>query len=118
MIYLSYLYLYIYICYILLIQFFCFQTTHWNSPNFYAFYPTGNSYPAVIGDLLCNSIGGIGLSWISSPVCTELEVIVMNWLGKSLALPDEFLNCNGSRGGGVIEVNNIITYIIKNLTFF
>lgn len=71
-----------------------------------------------MGDLLCNSIGGIGLSWISSPVSTELEVIVMNWLGKSLALPDEFLNCNGSRGGGVIEVNIIITNAIKNLTFF
>lgn len=70
-----------------------------------------------MGDLLCSSIGGIGLSWISSPVSTELEVIVMNWLGKSLALPDEFLNCNGSRGGGVIEVNIIITNAIKNLTF-
>ncbi|KAG9428127.1 alpha-methyldopa hypersensitive protein isoform X1 [Apis mellifera carnica] len=91
-------------------------TTHWNSPNFYAFYPTGNSYPAVIGDLLCNSIGGIGLSWISSPVCTELEVIVMNWLGKSLALPDEFLNCNGSRGGGVIEGSASETTLLCLLT--
>lgn len=58
------------------------------------------------------------MSWISSPVSTELEIIVMNWLGKSLGLPDEFLNCSGGLGGGVIEVNNIITNITKNLTFF
>lgn len=40
---------------------------------------------------------------MSSPVCTELEVVTMNWLGKLLGLPEEFLNCSSGPGGGVIQ---------------
>ncbi|KAK0172568.1 hypothetical protein PV328_005871 [Microctonus aethiopoides] len=77
--------------------------THWNSPQFHAYYPTANSYPAIIGELLSAGIGGVGFSWISSPACTELEVVTMNWLGKMLGLPKEFLNCSDGPGGGVIQ---------------
>lgn len=49
---------------------------------------------------------------MASPVCTELEVITMNWLGKLLGLPEEFLNCSSGPGGGVIQVKMeiLITY--------
>ncbi|XP_076161625.1 3,4-dihydroxyphenylacetaldehyde synthase isoform X2 [Ptiloglossa arizonensis] len=77
--------------------------THWNSPNFHAFYPCANSYPALVADILCNGIGCIGFSWFASPACTELEVIMMNWLGKLIGLPNEFLNCSEGPGGGVIQ---------------
>lgn len=41
----------------------------------------------------------------SSPACTELEIVVMNWLGKMIGLPETFLHThNGSKGGGVIQV--------------
>ena len=41
----------------------------------------------------------------SSPACTELETIVMDWLGKMIGLPDEFLHTKPhSPGGGVIQV--------------
>lgn len=40
---------------------------------------------------------------LCSPACTELEVIVMDWLGKLLNLPEEFLNCHDGPGGGVIQ---------------
>lgn len=44
------------------------------------------------------------LSKASSPACTELETIVMNWLGKMIGLPEEFLHrSGGSGGGGVIQ---------------
>ena len=40
----------------------------------------------------------------SSPACTELETIVMDYLGKMIGLPDEFLHRNPhSPGGGVIQ---------------
>ncbi|XP_076663371.1 aromatic-L-amino-acid decarboxylase [Andrena cerasifolii] len=77
--------------------------THWNSPHFHAFYPTANSYPAIVGDILSTGIGCIGFSWLASPACTELEVITMNWLGKLIGLPQEFLNCSEGPGGGVIQ---------------
>lgn len=42
----------------------------------------------------------------ASPACTELETIVLDWLGKAIGLPSQFLAFNeSSRGGGVIQVN-------------
>lgn len=40
---------------------------------------------------------------IASPACTELEVEMLNWLGKMLQLPSEFLASSGGKGGGVIQ---------------
>ena len=41
----------------------------------------------------------------SSPACTELESLVMDWLGKMIGLPSDFLHArNDSLGGGVIQV--------------
>ncbi|ESO98477.1 hypothetical protein LOTGIDRAFT_201667 [Lottia gigantea] len=77
--------------------------THWHNPNFHAYFPTANSYPAILGDILSDGIACIGFSWAASPACTELEVHMMNWLGKMLNLPKEFLFSPGGHGGGVIQ---------------
>lgn len=77
--------------------------THWHSPHFHAFYPTGCSYPSIIGNILSDGLGVIGLTWMASPACTELEVVTMNWFGKLLGLPEVFLNCSDGPGGGVIQ---------------
>ena len=48
----------------------------------------------------------------AAPACTELETIVLDWLGKMINLPDDFLSCKkGSKGGGVIQVSTL-TYIL------
>ena len=77
--------------------------THWHSPQFHAYFPTANSYPAIVADMLSDAIGCIGFSWIASPACTELEMVMMDWLGKMLDLPDEFLFSGPGQGGGVIQ---------------
>ncbi|XP_064615978.1 aromatic-L-amino-acid decarboxylase-like [Liolophura sinensis] len=77
--------------------------THWHSPHFHAYFPTSNSYPAICADILSDAIGCIGFSWAASPACTELEVVMMDWLGKLLNLPSEFLSSSGGPGGGVIQ---------------
>lgn len=106
--------------------------THWQSPNFHAYYPTQTSYPSIgepirtiswftkiyryhfqinlsasvffaVGEIISSGFGVVGFSWICSPACTELEVVVMDWLGKFLNLPDAFLNCSEGPGGGVIQ---------------
>lgn len=41
--------------------------THWHSPNFHAFYPTANSFPAIVGEMLSAGFGCIGLSWVRTP---------------------------------------------------
>jgi len=41
---------------------------------------------------------------MSSPACTELEVLMMDWLGKMLDLPPAFLSSTpNGHGGGVIQ---------------
>ncbi|GLH01301.1 Aromatic L-amino-acid decarboxylase [Gryllus bimaculatus] len=81
----------------------CLQVTHWHSPRFHAYFPTANSYPAIVADMLSGAIACIGFSWIASPACTELEVVMLDWLGKMLELPPEFLASSGGKGGGVIQ---------------
>ncbi|KAF3840040.1 hypothetical protein F7725_018757 [Dissostichus mawsoni] len=65
--------------------------THWHSPYFYAYFPAASSYPAMLADMLCTAIGCIGFSWAASPACTELETVMLDWLGKMLNLPEDFI---------------------------
>jgi aromatic-L-amino-acid/L-tryptophan decarboxylase len=75
--------------------------THWQSPNFFAYFPANASGPAILGDLLSSALGVQGMLWATSPACTELETHVLDWLVPMLGLPKKFLS-NGS-GGGVIQ---------------
>ncbi|XP_023024196.1 tyrosine decarboxylase 1 [Leptinotarsa decemlineata] len=80
--------------------------THWQHPQFHAYFPSGNSYPSILGDMLSDAIGCIGFSWAASPACTELETIVMDWMAKAIGLPDHFItSVKGSKGGGVIQTS-------------
>lgn len=77
---------------------------HWNHPNFYAYFPSANSYPSVLGDMLSAGLGTIGFSWASAPASTELETIVLDWLAKALDLPEHFLTEDKhSKGGGALQ---------------
>src|SRR6201984_2463486 len=63
--------------------------THWQSPNFYAFFPSNSSGPGILGDLLSSGLGVQGMLWSTSPACTELETHVMDWLGPVLGFPEK-----------------------------
>jgi aromatic-L-amino-acid decarboxylase len=75
--------------------------THWQSPDFFAFFPANTSYPATLGELLSAGLGVQGMLWATSPACTELESHVLDWLVGMLDLPDAFRST--STGGGVIQ---------------
>lgn len=75
--------------------------THWQSPNFFAFYPSNSSTAGLLGEMLSGGFNVIGFSWITSPAATELEAIVLDWLGKLINLPEAFLL--SGKGGGVIQ---------------
>ena len=70
--------------------------THWQSPDFFAYYPANSSVAGFIGEMLSGGINMVGFSWITSPAATELEMIVMDWLAKALQLPDEYLSTGES----------------------
>lgn len=72
-------------------------------------------------------LGLVGTSWCpgalqmtllslfqaSSPVCTELEMNVMDWLAKMLGLPEHFLHHHpGSQGGGVLQVRPLAKLLL------
>jgi aromatic-L-amino-acid/L-tryptophan decarboxylase len=75
--------------------------THWQSPNFFAYFPCNASGPGILGDLLSSGLGVQGMLWSTSPACTELETHVLDWLVGMLGLPEKFLS--SSTGGGVIQ---------------
>lgn len=95
--------------------------THWQHPHFHAYFPAGNAYPSILADMLSDALGCVGFSWAASPAYTELEIIMLDWMGKMIGLPDEFLcltsaenednatdsdgesSSSKSKGGGVIQ---------------
>ena len=75
--------------------------THWQSPNFFAYFPSNTSPPSILGDVLSSGLGVQGMLWATSPACTELETVVLDWQVLALGLPEKFLSTK--RGGGVIQ---------------
>lgn len=64
--------------------------THWQSPNFFAYFPANSSMPSVLGELLTSALAVQGMVWETSPAATELEEVVMNWLKKMTGIPENF----------------------------
>ncbi len=75
--------------------------THWQSPNFYAFFPSNTSFPSILGDLVSSGLGVQGMIWATSPAATELETRVLDWLAQMMGMPEKFKST--SMGGGVIQ---------------
>ena len=75
--------------------------THWQSPNFFAYFPSNASGPSIFGEMLSAGLGVQGMLWATSPACTELESHVLDWLADMLHLPNFFKS--SSQGGGVIQ---------------
>jgi hypothetical protein len=40
------------------------SVTHWQSPNFYAYFPAQTSFPAILGYMLSSSLVVIVFSWV------------------------------------------------------
>ena len=75
--------------------------THWQSPNFFGYFPSNNSPPLDPRRVAFGRMGVQGMLWATSPACTELETHVLDWLVDMLGLPAAFKS--DSTGGGVIQ---------------
>ena len=64
--------------------------THWQNPNFHAFFPANNSYPSVLAEMLIATLGAQCMMWDTSPSATELEERVVDWLKDELGLPSSW----------------------------
>jgi aromatic-L-amino-acid decarboxylase len=64
--------------------------THWNHPGFMAYFGITASAPGVFADFLSSALNQQAMLWRTSPVSTELEGVVLNWLRNLIGLPPAF----------------------------
>jgi aromatic-L-amino-acid decarboxylase len=64
--------------------------THWNHPNFFAYFSITGSGPGILGELLSAAFNINGMLWKTCPSATELEQVTLDWLRQMLGLPKEF----------------------------
>ncbi len=76
--------------------------THWQHPSFFAYFPSNITYPSVLAELATAGLGVQGMSWVTSPACTEVETLMMDWMQELLGLPERFRSTSPT-GGGVIQ---------------
>ena len=76
--------------------------TQWQHPGFFAYFPSNTSFPSILGELLSAGLGVQGMSWVTSPACTEVETLMLDWMQELLGLPETFRSTS-STGGGVIQ---------------
>jgi aromatic-L-amino-acid decarboxylase len=76
--------------------------THWQHPSFFAYFPSNATYSSILGELASAGLGVQGMSWVTSPACTEVETAMMDWMIDLLDLPERFRSTS-AHGGGVIH---------------
>ncbi|MDD5543313.1 MAG: pyridoxal-dependent decarboxylase [Acidobacteriia bacterium] len=64
--------------------------THWNHPGFFAYFSITGSTPGILGELVSAAYNVNGMLWKTSPACTELEEVVLDWLKQMLGLPRDW----------------------------
>ncbi|KAF2723670.1 hypothetical protein K431DRAFT_219485 [Polychaeton citri CBS 116435] len=75
--------------------------THWQSPKYMAFFSASSTYPGILGEMWSAALTVPAFNWICSPVVTELETVVLDWVADVLNLPSTFKS--QGEGGGVIQ---------------
>jgi len=66
------------------------NATHWQHPGFLAYFATTASGPGILGEMLTAAIGQNPMLWRTSPIGTELEEVVVDWLRQAFGLPAAF----------------------------
>ena len=66
------------------------NATHWQHPAFFAYFASTASGPGILGELLTAAMAQNPMLWRTSPIGTELEGVVVDWLRQAVGLPDSF----------------------------
>ncbi|WP_431299634.1 pyridoxal phosphate-dependent decarboxylase family protein [Tabrizicola sp. BL-A-41-H6] len=65
--------------------------THWQHPRFFAYFPANASPASMLAEQLTNAMAANALIWQTSPAATEIEQVMVRWLGSALGLPEGFV---------------------------
>ncbi len=85
--------------------------THWQSPRFLAYFPGNSSPAAVLGELVGAVLGQQGMLWSTSPLTTELEQHMCDWLVELLGLPTAWRHDHGAGGGVIQDAASTATFV-------
>ena len=66
------------------------NATQWQHPGFLAYFATTASGPGILGEMLTATLGQNPMLWRTSPIGTELEEVVVDWLRQAFGLPPTF----------------------------
>ncbi len=64
--------------------------THWQHPNFHAYFPANSSVESVLAESVTSAIGAQCMIWDTSPAAAELEQRMMEWLRDAMGIPAMF----------------------------
>ncbi len=64
--------------------------THWQNPNFFAYFPANTSPASILAEMLTATLGAQCMMWETSPAAAELEEKMMIWLREMTGLPSGF----------------------------
>ena len=64
--------------------------THWQHPRFFAYFPANAAPASVLAEQLVSSIASQCMLWQTSPVATEMETRMLDWLRQGLGLGEGF----------------------------
>ena len=64
--------------------------THWNHPNFMAYFNSSSSGPGILAELLTAAFNTNGMLWRTNPSSAELEQHTLQWLRQMLGMPESF----------------------------
>jgi aromatic-L-amino-acid decarboxylase len=64
--------------------------THWQNPNFFAYFPANTSPPSILAEMIIATLGTQCMIWETSPAAAELGEKMMIWLRDMIRLPENF----------------------------
>lgn len=64
--------------------------THWQHPNFHAYFPANSSIESLFAEMITTAIGAQCMIWETSPAAAELEERMMEWMRDAMGLPSSW----------------------------
>lgn len=64
--------------------------THWQHPRFFAYFPSMATPASVLAEHLANAMSAMCMLWQTSPVATEMEEVMMEWMRQAFGLHEHF----------------------------
>lgn len=64
--------------------------THWQHPNFHAYFPANSSVESLYAEMITAALGAQCMIWETSPAAAELEERMMQWLQSAMGIPADW----------------------------